>query len=193
MPPSRSARAHERGSSLLFATLSWALALVGLACLAITAWALAVGARPLVIRTGSMAPAMPVGTLAVVRPEPATDVRVGDVVAVEHNDGERLMHRVRHIRAVGGGSVTLVTRGDHNRAADPPITVSRVERPLLVVPAVGRPLTWLRGPWVQYWLGVVTGVLGLLWIAVRRRREAEQPDAERRRPRRPSSRGPLRT
>jgi signal peptidase I len=186
MPPSRSPRAHERQTRVLTATLSWALALLGLLCLALTAWAVVVGARPLVIRTGSMAPSMPVGTLVVVRPQPAEGVSVGDVVAVERNDGVRIMHRVQRARAAGDGSMTLVLRGDHNRAADPPVTVSSVERPLLVVPSVGQPLTWLRGPWVQYWLGVVTGVLGLLWIVIRQRRVAAVPALTARR------RGPLR-
>jgi signal peptidase I len=169
MPPSRSPRAHER----LIATLSWTLALLGLLCLLLTAWAISVGARPLVIKTGSMAPDMPVGTVAVVRPESAAQVSVGDVVAVERNDGMRIMHRVQRARAAGGGSMTLVLRGDRNRTADPPVTVRSVERPVLVVPAVGRPLTWLRGRWVQYWLGVVTGVLGLLWVTIRQRRAVE--------------------
>ena len=187
MPPSRSPRARERRRRILLATLSWTLALLGLLCLLLTAWAVAVGARPLVIKTGSMAPAMPVGTVAVVRPEPAAQVSVGDVVAVVRNDGRRIMHRVQRVRPAGGESMTLVLRGDRNRAADPPVTVQNVERPLLVVPSVGQPLTWLRGPWVQYWLGVVTGVLGLLWVAIRQRRASALPARRTRR------RGPLRT
>ena len=59
--------------------------------------------------------------------------------------------------------MTIVLRGDRNREADPPVTVSQIERPLLVVPAIGRPLTWLGGRWTQYWLGVLTGVLVLAW------------------------------
>ena len=186
MPPSRSPRAHERRRRFLVATLSWALALLGLLCLLLTAWAISVGARPLVIKTGSMAPELPVGTVAVVRPESAARVSVGDVVAVERNDGRRIMHRVQGARPAGDGSTTLVLRGDRNRAADPPMTVRSVERPILVLPAVGRPLTWLRGRWVQYWLGVVTGVLGLLWVVIRQRRAAELPAPRIRR------RGPLR-
>ena len=184
MPPSRSPRPREHGKGIARATLSWTLALLGALCLGLTAWALLIDARPLVIRTGSMTPAMPVGTVAVVRSEPATQVSVGDVVAIERNDGRRIMHRVRAARPAGGDSMTLVLRGDHNRAADPPVTVRSVERPLLVVPSVGRPLTWLRGPWVQYWLGVVTGLLGLYWIVIRRRAPAE--------PQSSTDRGPLR-
>jgi len=170
MPPSPSRQAHERSGRAALGTLGWAAALLGAACLALTGWALANGARPLVIRTGSMAPALPVGTVVVVRAEPASRAIVGDVVAVVRSDGRRIMHRVVAVRPAGGGSTTLVLRGDRNRADDPPVTVRTVERPLLTIPAAGRPLTWLRGRWAQYWLGVATGVLALAWIAVRRRR-----------------------
>lgn len=190
MPPSRSPRAHERGEGAALAALGWAAALLGAACLLLTGWALANGARPLVVRTGSMAPALPVGTVVVVRPERASRAAVGEVVAVVRSDGRRIMHRVVSTRPAGGGSTTLVLRGDRNRAADPPVTVRTVERPLLTIPAAGRPLTWLRGRWAQYWLGVATGVLALAWLAVRRRRAVHvagvpaTPARPRRRPQR---------
>ncbi|MGB2710603.1 MAG: S24/S26 family peptidase [Conexibacter sp.] len=170
MRPSRSPQPRERRRRILRATLSWAFAALGTVCLLLTAAAFAIGARPVVVRTGSMAPELPVGTVALVRPEPATGTSVGDVVAVVRADGRRILHRVWRARLAGDGAMTLVLRGDRNRSADPPVTVSRVERPLLVLPAVGRPLTWLRGPWVQYWLGVATGLLALAWVALRRRR-----------------------
>jgi signal peptidase I len=143
--------------------VAWGLALLGAGCLALTAAGLAVGARPLVVRTGSMAPRMPVGTVVLVRPQPARSARPGEVVAVVRADGRRILHRVRQVRRAGGGAMTIVLRGDRNRTADPPVTVTQIERPLLVVPAVGRPLTWLGGRWTQYWLGVLTGVLVLAW------------------------------
>ena len=117
-----------------------------------------------------MAPRLPVGTVVLVRPEPARRARAGEVVAIVRADGRRILHRVQRVRRAGGGdAMTIVLRGDRNRADDPPVTVSRIERPLLVVPAVGRPLTWLGGRWTQYWLGVLTGVMALLWVAQRRR------------------------
>jgi signal peptidase len=180
MPPSPSQPPRERRRAGVLDVLgggaSWLLALVGLLCLLLTAWALAIGARPLVVKTGSMAPQLPVGTVALVRPQPAAGVAPGDVVAVRRADGVRIMHRVRRVSAAGGGSTTLVLRGDRNRASDPPVTVRRVERPVLVVPGAGRPLTWLGGRWAQYWLGVATGVLALAWVAIRRGRA---PSAER--------------
>lgn len=188
MRPSRSPRPPEHGRRILTTAASWALALLGAACLGLTGWALLTGARTLVIRTGSMAPQLPVGTVAVVRPQPAAQVERGDVIAVRRTDGVRIMHRVRSLRPAGDGAMTLVLRGDRNRAADPPVTVRSVERPVLVVPSAGRPLTWLRGRWAQYWLGVATGVLALAWVAIRRRRgEQEQAAAQAR-----SGHGPLR-
>lgn len=149
------------------------LACVGTVCLALTAAALAIGARPLVVRTGSMAPGIPIGTVVLARPEAATRVRVGDVVAALHPDGRRILHRVRHVQPAGGGAVTLVLRGDANDADDPPVTVARVERPIFVLPGLGRPLTWLGGRWVQFWLGVVSGTLaGFGLVRMRRRRVA---------------------
>jgi signal peptidase I len=157
---------------VLRGALGWALAGFGLACLALTAAGLALGARPLVIRTGSMAPGMPIGTVALVRPEPARLAAVGEVVAVVRADGRRIMHRVQRIQPAGGGAMTLVLRGDRNRTADPPVTVTRIERPLLTIPALGRPVAWLGGRWTQYWLGVLTGVLAFVWLARRRRATA---------------------
>lgn len=153
---------------------AWSLALLGAGCLALTAAGLAVGARPLVVRTGSMAPRLPVGTVVLVRPEAARLARPGEVVAVVRADGRRILHRVRWARPAGDGAMTIVLRGDRNRVADPPVTVTQVERPLVVVPALGRPLTWLGGRWTQYWLGVLTGALVLAWAARWRRGEARR-------------------
>lgn len=173
MPPSPSTprpdRAHPRGGTLLRG-LSWALALFGAVCLGLTALAIALGARPLIVKTGSMRPELPVGTVVIVRPEPATSARPGQVVAIRRSDGKRIMHRVQSVRAVGGGAVTLIVKGDRNRRADPPLTVSRLERPVVVVPFVGRPIGWVDNPWVQYWLGVLTGAVVLAWFFERRRR-----------------------
>lgn len=150
--------------------VSWALALFGAACLALTVFGIVVGARPLVVKTGSMRPDLPVGTVVIVRPAAATSVRVGDVVAVRRSDGKRILHRVESLRAAGGGAVTLVVKGDRNRVADPPLTVSRVERPLFVAQWLGRPIGWFDNPWMQYWLGVLTSALALAWLLERRRR-----------------------
>lgn len=150
--------------------ITWAIALFGAACLALTVFGIVAGARPLVIKTGSMRPGLPVGTVVIVRPAAATTVRVGEIVAVRRSDGKRIMHRVQSIRAAGGGAVTLVVKGDRNRIADPPLTVSKIERPLFVAPWLGKPIGWIDNPWMQYWLGVLTSAIALAWLIERRRR-----------------------
>jgi signal peptidase len=169
MRRSPSPRARERR---LPAALSWTLAAFGALCLLLTGAGVVLGARPLVVRTGSMRPGLPVGTIVLVRPLPASRAAVGEVVAIVRADGRRILHRVVRARPAGGGAVTLTLRGDRNRVADPPVTVERIERPLLAIPAIGRPVIWLGGRWVQYWLGVATGALALAWVALRRRRLA---------------------
>lgn len=162
----------ERGLALRRA-LGWALAALGAICLVLTGAGFALDARPLVVRTGSMAPSLPIGTVALVEPVPASSVSVGDVVAVVRADGRRILHRVRKMRPAGDGWMTLVLRGDGNRADDPPVTVARVERPLIAVPALGRPVTWLGGRWAQFWLGVLAGALAIVWVA--RMRHGREP------------------
>lgn len=117
-----------------------------------------------------MAPSMPIGTVAIVKTEPATDASPGQVVAVVRTDGRRIMHRVQSVRPAGDGAVTIVLKGDRNRRADPGLTVSRVERPVVVVPLIGKPIGWLDNPWLQYWLGVLTGTIALAWFVDRRRK-----------------------
>jgi len=153
----------------LLRAVSWTLALLGALCLALTAYGIAIRATPLVVKTGSMRPRLPVGTVVIARPAPAASVRVGEVVAVRRADGRRILHRVVSVAAAGGGAVTLVVKGDRNRTADPPLTVSRIERPLVTVPWLAAPIGWLDSPWTQYWLGVLTGAVALGWLLERRR------------------------
>jgi signal peptidase len=170
MRPSPSAPRRElRAGAAALRAVGWALALLGALSLALTAYGIAVGATPLVVKSGSMRPRLPVGTVVIVRPAAARSVRVGEVVAVRRVDGRRILHRVRSLRAAGGGAVTLVVKGDRNRAADPPLTVTRVERPLVTVPWLASPIGWLDGPWTQFWLGVLTGAAALGWLLGPRR------------------------
>ncbi len=103
--------------------LRWA---AGTAAVLVLALALAVvavpalaGARPLTVLSGSMEPALPVGSTVVVRPEPAEGIVVGDVVTFtdrEEGSGETrvVTHRVVEVRP----GPEFVTRGDANDAPD---------------------------------------------------------------------------
>ena len=70
------------------------------------------------VLTGSMAPAIPVGALVVVRPTPVSQLRAGDVVTFLHSQTRRLVtHRVVRLELHDDGW-RLRTRGDANRVED---------------------------------------------------------------------------
>ncbi|GAB2469221.1 hypothetical protein [Xylanimonas ulmi] len=139
----RAVRAVVRGLS--YGTL--------LLVLLVTALTIAVphlaGAVPLTVLSNSMAPAMPVGSLAVVRPtmplsvsaheletlspgqirevNDTSHVGVGDVIlfAPNPNDATLVMHRVCEVRSyassTGEDRSVFVTQGDNNSMLDAPV------------------------------------------------------------------------
>ena len=101
---------------LLIALLAGTLALVGLARLAP-----AMGHRVLIISSGSMTPAIPVGAVVVLDPVTATGVRTGDVVTLRLDNGAVFTHRVMRLVSLGGVPY-VETKGDANLAVDPTLT-----------------------------------------------------------------------
>lgn len=80
---------------------------------------LAFNARPLVVLSGSMTPALRTGDVSVVRSIAPLDARPGDIVTFRDPDnGERLItHRVRAMH-VQGDAVVFRTRGDANNVSE---------------------------------------------------------------------------
>ncbi|WP_232680710.1 signal peptidase I [Nocardioides sp. R-C-SC26] len=153
-------------------------AAVGALCLLATALCLVAGVRPVVVRSGSMSPALQVGAVALLRTAPAEDVVVGDVVSVLAAPGDRITHRVVSVDPMPDGSAALRLRGDANAVPDPrPYTVREVDRLVGHVPWVGRPVLWLRTPAGLAALGLYALTLG--WVVVRPgagdRRRAQVP------------------
>jgi signal peptidase len=70
-----------------------------------------------VIMSGSMEPAIPVGSIVVVKRVNPEDVKVGDVIAFETGES-RTMHRVVE-KVVENGSFHFRTKGDANEDPDP--------------------------------------------------------------------------
>lgn len=99
--------------ALLGATL-----LLAVTCLALPK---ALGAVPLTILSGSMAPTMPPGTLAVVRPVDPTRATVGDVLTYQPrpDDPGLVTHRVVAVSRNAHGGVSLTLQGDANPDPDP--------------------------------------------------------------------------
>ncbi|WP_341926459.1 signal peptidase I [Nocardioides psychrotolerans] len=120
-------------------------ALLGVLGLLVVLAGLVLDVRPLVFLSGSMAPAIDTGALALVRTVPAADLRVGDVVSVVDAGGTRVTHRVVSL-ASQGEHRQLTLRGDANRSADREVhTVTEADRVVASVPRLGYVLGWMSG------------------------------------------------
>lgn len=141
----------------LVTTLGW-MALWGVAT------ALLYGRGPVVVSSGSMAPALDVGDLVVV--EPFHDQRLHEGAVVVFDDaasGHSLIHRVVDVHDDG----TFTTRGDANRAVDSvPLERRSIDATgRFLLPRMGLPVVWAQE---GRWLLVVLAAAGLVlavWLA----------------------------
>jgi signal peptidase I len=145
-------------------------AVVGLGIATITVTASHSGIQPLVVRSGSMEPTIATGSMVLVERVDASEIRVGDVVAVERADHGRVTHRVLSLER-RGDVVDLTLKGDANKDADPaPVSVDHAYRLIAHIPTVGRAMGWLATAQG----GFVMGCLGTAFVlrVLRRRGEA---------------------
>jgi signal peptidase len=76
--------------------------------------------RPVTVLSGSMRPTFAPGDMIVVRPEPVSAVRVGQVISYQVPTGARQVETHRVIRVLSGGAHPVIkTQGDANNAPDP--------------------------------------------------------------------------
>jgi signal peptidase I len=129
--------------------------------------------RLLPILSGSMAPRIPTGSLVLATPQPASAVRVGDVIIFRAPvAGHRLIaHRVVAVLEHGPRPI-VQTKGDANSARDPwqartdggPIWTVRSEVPLLGYVTVFTQRSW---PFLVLVLGIAAlAIRGLrrIWV-----------------------------
>ena len=122
--------------------------------------------QPVAIPSDSMAPRIRAGDLVVLAPVDAGDALApGAVATFDVGDGRLVTHRIVEVRDDG----TYITRGDANPIADStPVDPDDVYgRGRLLVPAVARPLVWLRhGLWLPLatWLGATALAVVGLWL-----------------------------
>lgn len=133
----------------LRAFLTWAVGGFVIAVLLAAALPQALGGTSLVVRSGSMTPAIRTGDVVVVKPIAPTEAAIGDIVTFKDpaGSGRLLVHRVRAISR-SGGEVAVITQGDANStqerwkvAADG--TIGTV---VYRVPALGFAVVWIGSP-----------------------------------------------
>lgn len=162
------APAAGRGAGRIVAeTLLTLGSLLGLAVTVATVLAAHGGYRPLVVLSGSMEPTIPTGSMVLVQRVPASELEVGDVVAVARPDRSRVTHRIVVLERRHDGA-TLVLKGDANEDADAaPVTVRAADRLVGQAPVVGRAAAWLATAPGGFAMGALVAA-ALMWVVVRR-------------------------
>lgn len=149
-----------------------ALVAVGAAILVLAALAagLAMGLRPLVVRSGSMEPAIRTGDVVLSRISAPHRIEVGDVVTFRDptRDHALITHRVIGMERQSG-AYAFVTRGDANTGVERWVvpddgTVGEVA---LRIPRLGYVSSWLSIPTVR--LVVLLSAVALITLDLLRR------------------------
>lgn len=122
------------------------------------------GAAPVVVSSGSMAPALDVGDLVVVEPFHGQRIHKGSVVVFDDPvAGRSIIHRVVEV----GDGGTFTTRGDANAAVDStPLELADVDASgRFLLPRLGLPVVWAQqGQWHLVVL-VLCGLAFAVWLA----------------------------
>lgn len=101
------------------------------------------GAVPLTVLSGSMEPALPTGTLLVVRPlaqDQLREIHIGDVISYQPNPNDPMLvtHRVIGITSMQDGGFVFTVKGDANSEPDAPVQGIQVRAVLwYAIPGLG--------------------------------------------------------
>ena len=123
------------------------------------------------VRSGSMAPTIPVGALVIATVVRADDLGPGDVIVFERPDrpGTMVVHRIDAVEETPAGRA-FITKGDANGSPDGWRLTARGEglRAAYTFSGAGFTVGWLHAALGrQGWLGafaLVAAVLALIWI-----------------------------
>jgi signal peptidase len=142
--------------------LVWTVGAFVLAILLSTALPLAVGARSMIVRSGSMTPTIRTGDVVVVRPISPSEAAVGEIVTFQDPDGSGrlLVHRVRAI-GLRGKQFAFTTQGDANTTREhwrvpADGTIGEV---VYRVPKLGFLVSWITTPAGRIGLMIVPALL----------------------------------
>lgn len=156
-----SAARIRRVSGIVGEALLWMAALAGLVCVVLVVLAFTANITLIMFKTGSMAPTIPAGSVAVVQQTEASEILVGDVVTVDQEGQLPVTHRVSSVAPGASEDSRVITmRGDANDEDDPfPYEVSSVRTVLFSVPGAASVITAFGHPFVLGALTLVASVL----------------------------------
>ena len=139
---------------------------------------LAFGDRSLVVRSGSMHPAIDTGDIVAVHPIAPASARIGDIVTFKSH-GKLTSHRVRSIER-HGASLSFLTQGDANSGQEHWSVPAngRIGRVMYRVPKLGFVVVQVQTPAGRFVLIILPALLlGVLRAApdLARRAEPRRP------------------
>ena len=150
------------------------------------------GLNFVIVLSGSMTPAMPVGSIIIVKPVEPDKVSVGDVITFWlPSDPEVLVtHRVTEFARLEDGSQAFKTKGDANEEADSYLVPAENVwgQALAAIPEIGNARDILRTPMGYFGLILIPGILlvGYELSSYRNDRDRRRQALKRRRRRRPA-------
>jgi len=147
---------------LLVDGVLWTLGGLGLVSLLAAVAAHVWGFSIILFSTGSMTPAIPSGSAALVRLIPATELRVGDITTVERKDLLPITHRITAIKPVNGqpDAREITMRGDANELEDPnPYLITQGRLVIASVPGIANLFQGMRNPLLMGGLTILAGLL----------------------------------
>lgn len=186
--PDRAQKPEKTGHPVLRAVATGLIS--GLLILVIAVGAMAIivpaatGSRALTVMTSSMEPALPAGTLIVVKPQDPKTLAPGDVITYQLKSGEPTLvtHRVQQKLTLADGSAALITKGDNNPKPDPnPVQEVQVQGKLWYsIPFVGWVSNAFTGDARAWIIPVVVGALFIYaaWMIFSGLREKRQKAAK---------------
>ena len=137
------------------------------------------GYRYYYIKTASMEPVLPVGSVVITKSVPSEEIQVGDDITVYVGDGSSdsyLTHRVVELTTDQAGELAFLTKGVNNKSNDPaPFNQKLVVGKVVVcIPKLGVIMTFVRS---QLWLVIGIFVLLLALSFMLRLLLTKEPDA----------------
>jgi|GEM_PF-5473711 len=177
----RTLRVAWRALRILTSVLSTLAAIAVCAAVVYGVWGSRTGRfQVATVVSASMRPTFDVGTMVITVPTPATELRVGDVIAYYpcwDKGGPPVVHRVWSVENPGSSRPTFRTKGDNNNAPDRTscdLTTRDFQKAVRYVPKLGWVALWVRQPghrpyfiWGSAAVGGLIGVLSATGAARR--------------------------
>jgi signal peptidase len=143
------------------------------------------GYRTMTMLTGSMAPQINPGDVTIVTPIKVSDVTEGMVITYHRpiEDHSLVSHRVISVKKASDGTVTIQTKGDANKAADPwtaTLNGDTAYQVRGVVPMLGHVIEALRAPVVTQALlyGAPALLVGWLLLSIWRPARVDETEGD---------------